>query len=79
MKNKKCDCYVGCLYDWSGDIDLYLDDYITEIQEIAGWEERPPKDYLDKRKGYANLFNYCPNCGTKINWAKLKKALEEII
>ena len=35
-----------------------------------------PMDYLDRRKGYSTLFNYCPYCGTKINWRQLKNELK---
>lgn len=32
------------------------------------------KDYFDNRKNLnLNKFNYCPYCGQKINWKKLKE------
>lgn len=35
-----------------------------------------PIDYLDRRKGYSTLFNYCPWCGSKINFKKLREAFK---
>jgi hypothetical protein len=31
--------------------------------------------YLDQRRGYTTLFNFCPTCGEKINWKQIKKNL----
>jgi hypothetical protein len=36
-----------------------------------------PVDYIDSRRGMARLYNHCPDCGEKINWTKLRKALRE--
>jgi len=45
---------------------------------MAGaWEAFEPKDYIDKRKSMSIMFNFCPNCGKKINWRKLRKNLLE--
>jgi len=38
---------------------------------------RNPSDYFDGRKGYMAMFKYCPDCGQKIDWAKIKKSLKE--
>ncbi|HUU53242.1 MAG TPA: hypothetical protein VMW44_01210 [Candidatus Bathyarchaeia archaeon] len=31
-----------------------------------------PVDFLDRRRGYMTIFNYCPYCGEKINWKDIK-------
>lgn len=31
-----------------------------------------PVDYIDRRRGFGNWFNYCPTCGQKIDWKKIK-------
>ena len=31
------------------------------------------KNALDGRKGYAKKFNYCPECGIKIDWIPIKE------
>ena len=38
-------------------------------------EDYKPSDFLDRRKGYMNMFNFCPDCGEKINWKAIKKAI----
>ena len=32
-----------------------------------------PIDYLDKRKGHSTLFNFCPWCGSKLDYKQLRK------
>ena len=34
------------------------------------------KKYLDKRFCLADMFNYCPRCGEKINWKKIKQEVK---
>ena len=36
-----------------------------------------PEEYIDKRRGFAKLFNHCPNCGAKLDWPKLRKQLKD--
>lgn len=81
MKNKKCDCWIGMLHSFNPTYEdgIYLSDYIEKTKERAKdcWWVISPKDYIDGRRKLSMLFNYCPNCGEKINWAKLRKALSE--
>lgn len=83
MKPKKCDCWIGIIYEYGHDIELNISNYANLIKlyiedSTWSWAEKPsPKDYLDRRKGWTNMFNYCPICGKKINWVKLRKALKE--
>lgn len=30
-------------------------------------------EFLDWRCGLATMFNYCPDCGKKIDWEKIRK------
>lgn len=34
-----------------------------------------PADFLDRRKNYMTLFNFCPDCGNEINWKQIKKSV----
>jgi hypothetical protein len=29
------------------------------------------KQVLDSRRGYISKFNYCPDCGVKLNWKQI--------
>jgi len=33
------------------------------------------KQILDNRRGYVQRFNYCPDCGLKIDWKSLTEGL----
>ena len=87
---KECNCWLGTLnaYDQSGTNDLYLDSYIGTLRDKAELSSvmhdlspnifecvLKPKDYIDRRKSLATLFVYCPNCGGRINWTKLRSRL----
>lgn len=34
-----------------------------------------PSDFLDGRKALTDSFNYCPECGEKLNWKLLKQSV----
>lgn len=85
----RCDCLIGILndYEQSETNSLYMSDYIQKLYDQANKSNRLkdifkdrreifPPDYLDRRKGYARLYNCCPYCGTKINFKKLKENLK---
>ena len=88
--NEKCNCWVGTLndYDQSDINNLMLSNIVERLKARSGhskamkafdlaWERYEPKDYLDRRRGLATLFNYCPWCGKKINWTKVRKMVKE--
>ncbi len=88
--NKACNCWIAILnnYGQSELNDLYLNNYIDRLMEVAGESQRMakfhyqfiayfPKDYIDKRKSMATLFDYCPDCGAKIDWRKLRKVFNK--
>ncbi len=83
-----CDCWIAILnsYDQSETNNLYLTNYKLRLTDEAfqskemnklnkNWKVFKPKDYIDKRKSLSIMFNYCPKCGKKIDWRKLRKAL----
>lgn len=35
-----------------------------------------PEHYIDRRRGYAELYNFCPYCGEKINWSAIRKMVK---
>ena len=85
-----CDCWIAILIDYDQDEEnnLYISSYKQKLIEKASQSRRfniiginpqqevfKSKDYIDGRKGLATLFTYCPLCGKKIDWRKLRKAL----
>lgn len=76
MKNSKdlCDCWIGILnsYDQTDENNLNINSYISKLKTLSDLTLIFAKDYIDKRKGLSTLFNFCPNCGKKINWVKLR-------
>ena len=57
-----------------------MNEYVSEKKldsvELK-WLGSEALEYIDKRRGFSKLFNYCPYCGGKINWKVLRKALTE--
>ena len=83
-----CDCWLGILNDYSqneennmtiSNIKRLLIErsqhtfYMSKVCEQ--FKSFMPRDYLDRRRWLATLFNFCPLCGAKINWHKIKKDL----
>ena len=65
------ECVIGMLYDFD-DTDLVtLNELLEEID--FQWCSYTLKDYADRRKS-TNLtrFEFCPYCGKKIDWKKIK-------
>jgi len=48
---------------------------LKTIQEVLNM----PKRYIDGRMGYARKFNYCPDCGDKIDWKDIRSNLNKVI
>ena len=76
---QKCNCWIGAFFDYGYDITLFLDEYIEQIKEISKHDNNNIEDFLNEHKDDLTLFNYCPLCGKKINWKKLKERLENEI
>ena len=76
-----CNCWIGILnsYDQSDENNLELNTYVEKLQLISQVSANSslhkallPKDYIDRRKGFATLFVFCPMCGARINWKRLR-------
>ena len=67
----KCDCMVGV---WSGGEYIRLSELKTKlpVEDDSDWLW-----CLDQRRGYTETFCYCPYCGAKIDWKKIKKELKK--
>ena len=60
------------VYSWNS--------YNIEIAILKQIEPKlvKPIDFLDGRKGYMNMFCYCPSCGKKIDWKMVKEIVKSI-
>ena len=85
-----CDCWLGILndYDQCETNDLHLSDVKEKLLDRSKLSKDlhfisnrflvfEAADYIDRRRGLATLFNYCPLCGAKINWIKIRKGVKE--
>ncbi len=85
-----CDHTIGYLHDWvlASEVSQILkneafgwNNYSKAMNGLARANEKPlkedyrPIDFLDGRKGYMNMFKFCPDCGEKINWKDIKKEI----
>ena len=84
-----CDCWVGILndYDQSDTNHLRLSTINSQLCEKAKHTEAmaaqspqffiafKPADYIDRRRGLATLFQFCPFCGANVKWDKIRKGL----
>ena len=90
----KCNCWFAILHDYDqSDLNyLYLDDYIEKLKSRSNNTKTmhhispqtfrkisEPLDYIDGRKSMSIMFNFCPECGVKINWKDLRKRLKDEI
>jgi hypothetical protein len=86
MKEEKrptnsCDCLIGICHNKNEMM------YKSDALEILTYNSNGSKqmerhgfvkqsfdalDYLDRRRGFCSLFNYCPHCGIKIDWKEVK-------
>jgi hypothetical protein len=76
---QNCDCLIGFI---SGE-EVYKSSLEYEVERIENiqpvfksygllnGEPLNKKQIVDGRKGYLRRFNYCPNCGEKLNWKKI--------
>ena len=90
MQLNMCDHTIGYLHGWvyKSDIAQVLKNEaygwnnhsktmnsLTRGNEKLMKEDYKPSDFLDGRKGYMDMFKFCPSCGEKINWKEIKKAI----
>lgn len=77
----ECDCFIFIFY--SNNKIYRMSDIWTLNNEVMysnpfGTPTYTPSkvtDFLDKRKSYGFLFNFCPRCGVKIDWKTIKEEL----
>lgn len=80
-----CDCKLGYI---SGDA-VYKSNIEYEAKRVLNVQESFKKlkllkteplneisEVLDGRRGYLSAYTYCPFCGEKINWNKIKDSLK---
>ena len=83
-----CNCWLGTLNDYnqSDENNLYMNNIKRRLNEQSKhsfemaklsnqWKSFEPKEYVDRRRGLATIFKFCPDCGKKINWKEIRKAL----
>ena len=85
-----CDHTIGYLHDWvlvsevKGILENEVfgwNNYNKTMNGLARGNEKllkedyKPSHFLDGRKGYMNMFKFCPSCGEKINWKEIKKSI----
>lgn len=74
MTNHECTYGVFNDYGGQGVTLTFLSDPLG-----GGGPERGLKsEWIDRRKGYITPYVYCPYCGEKLNWNKLKRRVKEI-
>lgn len=54
-------------------LNFYCKSNDRMVDEGFAEKKFKPEDYLDNRRGMVAKFNYCPLCGEKINWKKIKQ------
>ena len=67
--NDKCDCSICENHEYSGSNRMNINETKQYIQNN--------RSMLDKRKCLSTFYNYCPFCGIKLNWVKIKKDCQD--
>ena len=86
--NKKLKKMHVCRVGVMGDEIVTFEDILFEAERIENFQKQPRnqeifkikepltiKQILDNRRGYLQRFNYCPDCGKKIDWKFLMEGL----
>ena len=72
MRNHEC--VIGIRYDYDNTDLVTLEDLKRHINYPFRNTAWSLKDYCDKRKNTdLTRFDYCPYCGKKIEWKKIKE------
>ena len=80
--NKACDCLLGILKEdgehlhRSTIVEIILDRVtISRDYRIHGLISKAytVKDFTTPEGGVTEIFNYCPKCGEKIDWDKIRE------
>ena len=65
-------CFVGLIIGNDRNIPLYLDEAKKRIAYEKFYKHYPENSLLLD----CDLFEFCPNCGNKINWDKIKSEVK---
>ena len=91
--DEECDHTIGYLKDWvllSGlqgtlkneafgwNKDAKMMKLINAEKYADYKDDYKPIDFLDGRKTNMTMFNFCPDCGAKIDWKTIKKGVKNI-
>ena len=76
----KCDHYIGMWLDYEDTTLVTRDGLCKNVEDMNQYSRKEYQveleDYFDLRKS-VNLvrFDYCPNCGEKLDWRKMKNEI----
>jgi len=51
----------------------YFKAYSTSIFKPVGKKVEKVVQFFDNRRGYGDWFKYCPRCGEKLDWSRIKQ------
>lgn len=68
----KCDCSIGYPSSYDQEAEWKLSNYKEEHKHFY-YDGQTLKETFDKRQCYFRMYQFCPDCGTKINWKKIKE------
>lgn len=70
----RCDHHIGLWYEFGMAYRVTLEQLKEYEKEGSDYGDWTMEDYLDKDKETnLNRFDYCPKCGEKIEWDKMKE------
>lgn len=74
MNSKKCEHTIGIWYEYEESYLVTLDKLKEFEKDGSAFGDWTMDDYLNEDKE-TNLtrFDYCPYCGKKIDWVKLRE------
>lgn len=70
----RCDHHIGLWYEFGMAYRVTLEQLKEYEKEGSDYGDWTMEDYLDKDKeSNFTHFDYCPKCGKKIDWDKMKE------
>lgn len=64
---KNCNCIIVENHEYGGDNSMNF----LDLKEFIKGDLK----FLDGRRCLLTMYNYCPYCGKKIDWKKIKKLI----
>ena len=73
-----CEHTIGMFYDYNNTCLISYPELTEYVKDHSMVVKYSIQDYVDRRKS-TNLvhFNYCPNCGAKIDWNMMRRELNK--